>query len=199
MSMQLILHGLAVKKHAEPAVLADFSGLPAEAVSRLVAEALAGGRVIEAQGKLTLAPLARVALGADYARTYAALRASASFVSAYETFERINVQLKALITDWQTIRVGGALVPNTHADRDYDLANIDRLGELHERADRVLAQLSAELSRFSYYRRGLLAALEKAEAGAIEWVSDARIPSYHTLWFEMHEDLLRILGRQRAE
>ena len=32
-----------------------------------------------------------------------------------------------------------------------------------------------------------------------EWVSDARLPSYHTLWFELHEDLLRILGRRRAE
>ncbi len=42
-------------------------------------------------------------------------------------------------------------------------------------------------------------ALERAEGGAIEWVSDARILSYHTVWFELHEDLLRILGRQRSE
>ena len=41
--------------------------------------------------------------------------------------------------------------------------------------------------------------LEKAEDGAIEWVSDARIESYHTLWFELHEELLRIVGRQRSE
>ena len=41
--------------------------------------------------------------------------------------------------------------------------------------------------------------LEKAEDGKVEWVSDARIESYHTVWFELHEDLLRLLGRQREE
>ena len=42
-------------------------------------------------------------------------------------------------------------------------------------------------------------ALEKAEDGAIEWVSDAKIESYHTLWFELHEDLLRLMRREREE
>jgi hypothetical protein len=55
------------------------------------------------------------------------------------------------------------------------------------------------VARFSYYRTHLEAALEKAEDGAIEWVSDARLPSYHTVWFELHEDLLRLLGRKRQD
>ena len=40
------------------------------------------------------------------------------------------------------------------------------------------------------YRDKLTKALEKAEDGAIDWVSDARIESYHTQWFELHEDLI---------
>jgi hypothetical protein len=76
---------------------------------------------------------------------------------------------------------------------------IDRLGELHERGERGLAQLTREVPRFAYYARNLLAALERAEAGEVEWVSDARLASYHTLWFELHEDLLRLVGRQRQE
>ena len=51
----------------------------------------------------------------------------------------------------------------------------------------------------AYYSKGLLEALEKAEDGDIAWVSDAKIESYHTLWFELHEDLLRIVGRIRSE
>ena len=129
----------------------------------------------------------------------AALRTSATFLAAYEAFERINTSLKALITDWQTMTVGGSRVPNTHSDADYDLRIVDRLGELHERADRILVQLAREIQRFDYYRRHLQEALERAEGGAIEWISDARILSYHTLWFELHEDVLRILGRQRSE
>ena len=38
-----------------------------------------------------------------------------------------------------------------------------------------------------------------AEKGEIAWVSDARIESYHTVRFELHEDLLRLMRRERGE
>jgi hypothetical protein len=59
--------------------------------------------------------------------------------------------------------------------------------------------MSSVEPRLSWYARKLSAALERAEDGAHEWVSDAKIESYHTVWFEMHEDLLRLLGRERSE
>jgi hypothetical protein len=199
MSLHLALHGLVVKKRADAAAIAEFTGLDLTLVSRLLADAVGSGRAVLAQGQYTLAPLVRASLDAQYSREYAALRANQSFVEAYEAFERINVDLKALITDWQTIEVGGSRIRNEHTDRNYDSAIIDRLGELHERAARVLRQLASVMPRFTYYDRHLLAALEKAEDGAIEWVSDARLASYHTVWFELHEDLLRLLGRKRTE
>ena len=199
MSLHLVLHALAVKKHADAPVLAEFTGLSQADVTHLLGEAAGSGRVVAAQGKYVLAPLARLALDGQYAREYARLRANATFLQAYENFEQINVQLKALITDWQTIEVGGARVANDHSDAGYDIRIVDRLANLHQRADRILAQLVQGLPRLEYYRSNLTAALERAEDGQSEWVSDARLPSYHTLWFELHEDLLRILGRRRAE
>lgn len=199
MSVHLVLHAIAVKKHADAAAIADFLAMPAEDTGRLLAEAVRGGRAVEAQGKYALAPLARVALDGQYAREYAALRADAEFIAAYEAFERINLQLKALITDWQTMDLGGARIPNDHSDSDYDDRIVDRLGELHERAERILRRLERGVVRFAYYRIHLAEALDKAENGAREWVSDVRLPSYHTVWFELHEDLLRLLGRKRAE
>jgi hypothetical protein len=199
MTLHLILHGLAVKKHADAGAIAEFVGVAPEVAANLLADAVAHGRVIEAQGKYMLAPLTRVSLAGEYSREYGALRGSATFVASNDAFERVNVSLKALITEWQTITVGGSRVSNTHSDPEYDMGVIDRLGELHERADRILGQLAGEVPRFEYYRRHLREALERAEGGAVEWVSDARILSFHTLWFELHEDLLRILGRQRSE
>jgi hypothetical protein len=140
-----------------------------------------------------------MALDSDYSRLYGDLRANAEFKAGYEGFERLNVGLKQLITDWQTMPVAGNRVPNSHADQAYDAGIIDRLGQLHERAEDVLARLAGVEPRFRLYRDKLLAALEKAEDGKIEWVSDARIESYHTLWFELHEDLLRLMGREREE
>jgi hypothetical protein len=197
--MHLVMHCIAVKKHTDARAIAEFTGLPDGTVAGLLADGVRGGRVVEAQGKYLLAPLARVALDGQYAAQCAPLRASADFMSAYESFERINVTLKALITDWQTIETGGARVTNDHSDREYDLRIVDRLGELHERAEAVLARLSREVPRFAYYARALQVALERAEDGAVEWISDARLQSYHTTWFELHEDLLRLAGRQRQE
>lgn len=199
MSTHLVLHALAVKKHADATAVAEFTGLPVAEVSSLLAAAAKGGRVIEAQGKYALAPLARVALEGQYSREYADRRSDGSFLEAYEAFERLNVQLKRLITDWQTIEIGGARVPNNHSDPAYDERIVDRLADLHERAERILRQLARAVPRFAYYQRNLISALDRVEQGASEWVSDARLPSYHTLWFELHEDLLRILGRQRSE
>jgi hypothetical protein len=88
---------------------------------------------------------------------------------------------------------------NDHSNEDYDQKIIDRLGEFHEHADRVLAMLAKQVPRFQVYRDKLKVALERAEDGDIQWVSDVKIDSYHTLWFELHEDLLCTLGRTRAE
>lgn len=197
--MHLVLHGLAIKKHADAAAVARLIGLPVERVGAALADARKRGRVAEAQGRYLLAPMARMALDGEYSRYYDELRRNPEFVAAYEGFERINLELKQLITDWQTMEVAGQRVPNDHSSEAHDQRVIDRLGRMHERADKLFAGLVAGLPRLQIYRDHLLAALEKAEDGAIEWVSDVRIDSYHTVWFELHEELLRLMGRVRVE
>jgi hypothetical protein len=197
--MPELLHGLAIKKHATAGEIAPLVGMPDAEVAALLQRAVKSGRAIEVQGKYTLSPLAQIALAGDYSRRFAELRGNRVFATAYESFERINVELKTLITRWQTVETAGARVANDHSNRDYDTQILDRLGQLHERAEVSLARLESVLPRFSYYRTRLLEALERAEAGKIEWVSSPKIESYHTLWFELHEDLLRLLGKRRGE
>jgi hypothetical protein len=197
--MHLVLHGLAIKKHADAAAVARLIGLPVERASAALADAVKRGRASEAQGRFILAPMARMALDGEYSKYYSDLRANADFVAAYEAFERINVELKQLITDWQTMDVAGKRVPNDHSNAAHDEKVISRIGDMHERADKIFARLAAGLPRLQIYRDHLLQALEKAEDGAIEWVSDARSDSYHTVWFELHEELLRLMGKTRVE
>ena len=64
---------------------------------------------------------------------------------------------------------------------------------------RRLPGLGRGLPRLKIYGDKLLAALEAAEDGDVEWVSDIRRDSYHTVWFELHEELLRIMGTERDE
>jgi hypothetical protein len=195
----LVMHGLAIKKHATPEAVAGIVGLDVEDVRAALGKLVEAKRVVEARGKYLLAPAARMALDVEYSRLYEDVRANPEFAAGYEAFDRLNRSLKQLITEWQTIDVRGQSVPNDHSDKAYDDKIIDRLGDLHERAEGALDHLARALPRFSIYRDKLGTALEKAEDGKIEWVSDAKIESYHTLWFELHEDLLRLMRREREE
>ena len=197
--VHLVLHGLAVKKNGSAEAVAGLIGLAPERVSAVLNELVSRGRVTELQGRFMLSPASRMALEAEYSRYYGELRSNAEFVAAYESFERINGQLKVLISEWQTIEVAGEMIANDHTNAEHDQKIIDRLGELHERADVVLGRLGRHLLRLQVYRDKLLQALERSEDGEIEWVSGARIESYHTVWFELHEDLLRLIGRERVE
>ncbi len=196
---QLVMHAIAIKKYATAEDICALTALESDTVSALAAEAVAKGRVSEVNGKYLLTPIGQFTLKSAYTKHYGALRKNDDFVAAYEDFERINNDLKQAITDWQTIEVGGQTVPNDHSDKDYDESIIDRIGAIHERVDVVLERLGSKEERLRRYRDQLLGALEKAEDGDIAWVSDATIGSYHTVWFELHEDLLRVMGREREE
>lgn len=198
-SRELTLHGTALKRNSEPAEIAGIIRLPVEIVEAELAAAQATGRVMANNGRYMLTPLADVALRARYSLHYGPLRHDPAFVQPYEGFERVNITLKQVITDWQTMTVGGKAVTNDHSDPDYDAGIIDRLGAVHEQVEPILERLAAKLPRLSIYSEKLLSALEAAEDGDHEWVSDIRRESYHTVWFELHEDLLRIMGREREE
>jgi hypothetical protein len=195
----LIMHGLAIKKHATPEAVAGIIGLDVNDVRAALMRLVETQRVVEAHGKYLLAPAARMALDSEYSHLYEDVRADPAFRDGYEDFERLNKSVKQLITEWQTIYVRGQVIPNDHSNKEYDDRLIDRLGDLHERSEGALERLASVVPRFSIYRDKLRSALEKAEDGDIDWVSDARIESYHMVWFELHEDLLRLMRRERDE
>jgi hypothetical protein len=60
-------------------------------------------------------------------------------------------------------------------------------------------QLADDLTRFAGYPDRFSAALERVDHGQRNWVDGSRIDSCHTVWFELHEDLLSTLGLERGE
>lgn len=198
-SDHLVLHGLGIKKHATAGEVAGAVGLQVEEAESVLRAAVGSGRVAEINDQYTLLPAAQIMLQSDYGRHYASVRADGSFVEAYDEFERVNEVLKTVITQWQVRTIAGSTVTNDHTDSEYDHRVIDRLGSVHDRVVPLLAQMASTLERLGAYSPKLEASLDRAERGEVEWVSDVKIASYHTVWFEMHEDLLRILGRERIE
>jgi hypothetical protein len=196
----LALHGLAVKKAGGADAVAAVLGADQAAVATALDEAVAAGRAAGAKGTFMVSPAGREWLDERYPEAFAGFRADPEASQAYERFEKINRELLALFTDWQMMpAAGGERVPNDHSDADYDAGVIDRLGAQHERAEKVLDRFAALEERLGIYRQRLDEAYDKVLAGEHDWVSGARIDSYHTVWFELHEDLLRMLGREREE
>ncbi len=195
----LAMHGLAIKKFGSAAAVADaLSGAESE-VQAWLDQAVREGLAMAAKGAFMLTPKGQQALAADYPTQFVTLRNNTAFVAGYGKFEIINNELKQLITDWQTMMVAGETVPNDHSNAEHDEKIIAQLGDLHERAEPMLVALTTALPRLLRYSARLSAALDKAENGEINFVSGAKIDSYHTVWFELHEDLLRILDRKRDD
>jgi len=196
----LALHGLAVKKAGGADAVAAVLGADEAAIATALDEAVAAGRAAGAKGTFMVSPAGREWLDEQYPEAFAEFRADPEASEAYERFEKINRELLALFTDWQMMpSAGGERVPNDHSDADYDADVIDRLGAQHERAEKVLDRFAALEARLGVYKQRLDDAYDKVLAGEHDWVSGARIDSYHTVWFELHEDLLRMLGREREE
>lgn len=195
----LVLHGLAVKKAGTAAAVASVLGTSEEDAAGALAPARDAGRVIEAKGTYMLTPAGRTWLDEQYPSACAELRADPEFTAAYERFEVVNAEILDLFTRWQTVTIGGSAVPNDHTDEDYDNRIIDRLADIHERSVPGFEAFAAVDPRFSVYQQRFNAALDRILAGDKDWVSGARIDSYHTVWFELHEDILRLLGRTRRE
>ncbi|MDX6589288.1 MAG: hypothetical protein QOI84_562 [Solirubrobacterales bacterium] len=196
----LALHGLAVKKAGGAEAVAAVIGSDESAVAGALDDAVASGRAAGAKGTYMVSPAGREWLDERYPEAFADFRADEAASEAYERFERINRELLSLFTDWQMIpAAGGERIANDHSDADYDAGVVDRLGAQHERAEKVLDRFAALEPRLGIYRRRLDEAYDRVLAGDHDYVSGARIDSYHTVWFELHEDLLRMLGREREE
>ena len=75
---------------------------------------------------------------------------------------------------------------------------IGRLGKVDSAAQVICAELADALARFGNYGRRLAAARARVEAGEHDWMTKPMLDSYHSVWFELHEDLLATLGIERG-
>lgn len=107
---------------------------------------------------------------------------------AYDRFLALNDKVKALCARWQELDPGDELTR---------LELLEELEGLHERVEASLRRAARGVPRFGSYLERLTAALEGARAGEDRRITDPAVDSYHSIWFECHEDYLLTLGRDR--
>lgn len=188
-----VLQAVRLKGRVSPADLASTLGADAPVIDDALHRLSGAGLLIEGP-TVRITPDGRARL----AELLAAERRgvdSAAIDAAYHEFRPVNTDFKALVTDWQ-LRDGQ---PNDHRDPDYDAAVLARLDDVHRRVAPVVAAVTAQLPRLRGYPEKLASALDKVKAGDIVWLTRPLIDSYHTVWFELHEELILAAGLTREQ
>ena len=120
---------------------------------------------------------------------------AAAMARAYDEFRTVNREFKSLVTEWQ-LRDGE---PNDHANAEYDAAVLGRLDTVQTSVLPILGAASTQLPRLAAYSAKLSAALNNIHAGDTTWFTRPLIDSYHTVWFELHEELIGAAGLTRED
>jgi len=182
-----VLHALRLKGFADTDVVVRTSGLEPNVVDHALAKLQADELVRRRDGRVSgwsLTPGGREEHRRLAGDELAASGAEAAVRDCYGRFLGLNHELLSACTDWQL--EGGA-------------NPISRLMTVHEAVVPIADDLAASLPRFARYGPRLTNAVDRVRAGEVDWFTKPVLDSYHTVWFELHEDLLATLGIERGE
>ena len=166
------------------------SGLLDGLVADGLAEVVAGSSRLTAHGKSA----GRQQMGAD-----SDAWGIENAVAALDAFLALDQRMKVTVTAWQMRDIDGAQAFNDHSDPAYDARVLAELAALHADATAWLQPLAGGLPRLAIYLGRLERAIAAARGGDHRYVASPRVDSYHGAWFELHEDLIQLAGRSRAE
>ncbi len=167
-----------------------------EAVGKLI-DALPEGQVGRAPRGLHVTPEGRAwLLGQLKAERDRVERGAAE--KLYHEFMALDARFKQLVTDWQVKTIDGKRMPNDHADASYDAAIRARLAEFHQATAALLPGILALTPRLTPFATRFERAAGAIAAGDATMIASPLKDSYHTIWFEMHEELIHLAGRDRA-
>ena len=194
-----VLRGLLIKGLVPPEGLAVALSSPAEKVKPLVDGLVSEGLAETSSDAFRLTSEGKLRALDVFATDRERAGGEEACVAALDRFLLLDVGMKDLVTAWQLRGVGDEQVFNDHSDAAYDASILERLSAIHGGVVDVLSLLGTTLWRMACYRERLERALAAAQAGDQRFVASPRVDSYHSVWFELHEDLIRLSGRRRSD
>jgi pyruvate,orthophosphate dikinase len=188
------LMAVRLKGRCAPADVSGATGASEEDTAAKMGALVDAGLLVEKNEKFRMTPEGKEKLGEMLAAERGEVDKDA-LKEIYDDFEPLNSDFKQMVTDWQQ-RDGE---PNDHYDADYDGEVLERLDGVNDRFLPLLERMSAAAPRLATYPPRFSAALEKIHAGDHTWFLRPIIDSYHTVWFELHEELIQLSGLSREE
>ncbi len=193
-----VVRGLLIKGYATPEGMAQALVSTPDDLTALLDRLVADGLAELAGGMFRLTADGK-ALGAERIAADREAWGPERAETALDAFLDLDARMKDTVTAWQMREVDGEQAINDHSDAEYDAGVLDRLAGLHADAGAWLASLVPGLPRLAAYRARLDHAAAQAVGGDGRYVASPRVDSYHGVWFELHEDLILLAGRSRAD
>ena len=192
-----LLRILLIKGYATPDQLAEALGSEVAQVEPLVAALVGEGQAEAAAGAYRLTAGGKAAAQTAIEDDRTAWGAGAT--AALDAFLELDRRMKATVTAWQMREVDGTQALNDHADAEHDARVLEDLRTLHAETVAWLRSLQTGLPRLGRYAGRLDGAMAAVEGGDHRFVASPRVDSFHGVWFELHEDLIRLAGRSRED
>jgi hypothetical protein len=194
-----VLNSLILKKMATIGALVLATGMPGDDVLAILRELEAEGS-IASTGEHLFPTDTGTSKAKEYAEAhYAGFAQDPALERWAARFDSVNRRFLATITSWQTVAVGTQHIANDHSDPDYDASVISRIDALLIRGAKLIDELSQRVPRLVRYADRLQAAFGHVDEGDTRYISDPLVDSVHNVWFELHEDVLQILGKPRTD
>jgi pyruvate,orthophosphate dikinase len=144
--------------------------------------------LIEYDGFIAPTPLGVETLESWYATDRQRL-SNAEQSALIERFRPLDLEIKRVASAWQD-----AVARNNWDER---LASIEALASLHADAIAFIEHFATSVPRFAEFEKRLERAITLVLDGETDFFVGVRCDSYHTIWFHFHEDLLRLVQRER--
>jgi hypothetical protein len=196
----LALHGLRLKGFAETSDVAELYALDVGALARQLSRQQVDQLVVHraaAPSGWRLTPAGREENERMLAEELDRAGARPAVRSAYQRFLPLNRRVLQICSRWQVRDVDAGVV-NDHSDPAYDGEVLEALADVEQARRPLTDEMASSLDRFGAHDPRLAAAVERVLDGDRDWFTRPVIDSYHTVWFELHEDLLATLGLDRA-
>lgn len=190
-----ILQALRLKGRVLAADLPAATGLDDAQCEAQLSQLSAEGHAVQAGGRWKLTPAGREHLAEQLAQERTTVDQN-RITELYHAFDEHNSALKSLMTRWQ---LKSDDTPNDHTDASYDSAVIADLALVDQHFQPLLAQIVDAAPRLVHYPPRLARALARVQDGDHSWFARPLVDSYHTVWFELHEDLIGLAGLSRVE
>ncbi|WP_227270696.1 hypothetical protein [Roseobacter weihaiensis] len=194
-----VSRALALKGMGDLSTIAAVLGAKESEVSAIMDELVKSGEV-EAMPKNRVRPSQELSDRVDDWYAEAAKRLKAKIEPQMNALHAVNDTFKGVVTDWQLREIDGEQTINDHSDPEYDAWVIKRIKtDVHRVITPIIKAVAKSEERLIRYNARLENALRKIDEADLEMVAHPMKESYHTVWFELYEELIRLSGRTRSE